>query len=164
MCAISVHSKMEGIYRNGGIEKVHLIGARIVYTRRKVTITMATPRVNLGLVHNIRLDLSVLLMGSTSSDSGNSERFGFQLTYLLGEKSEKKVFFPFFLKLDHALSQSVENLSPTTMGGLCQESRYTHLCQDRSSSRGSREGQNANTSCAHVQNVSHFNILKKLWF
>lgn len=112
MCAISVHSKMEGIYRNGGIEKVHLIGARIVYTRRKVTITMATPRVNLGLVHNIRLDLSVLLMGSTSSDSGNSERLGFQLTYLLGEKSEKKVFFPFFLKLDHALSQSVENLSP----------------------------------------------------
>ncbi|KAH6824142.1 hypothetical protein C2S53_000579 [Perilla frutescens var. hirtella] len=95
------------------LRRVHLIGATIVYTRRKVTIIIAPTRVNLGLVHNIRLDLSVLLMGSTSSDSGNSDRLGFQLTYLLGEKSENNVFFPFFLKLDHALSQSVENLSPT---------------------------------------------------
>ncbi|KAK6126041.1 hypothetical protein DH2020_040155 [Rehmannia glutinosa] len=69
---------------------------------------MAPARVNLGLVHNMRFDLSVLLMGSTSSDNGNSERLGFQLTYLSGEKFENNVFFPCFLKLDHALSQSVE--------------------------------------------------------
>lgn len=80
--------------------------------RRNVTIIIAPTRVNLGLVHNIRFDLSVLLMGSTSSDSGKSEGLGSQLTYLLGEKSENNVFFPFILKLDHALSQSLEDLSP----------------------------------------------------
>lgn len=74
-------------------------------------MTIAPTRVNLGLVHNIRFDLSLLLMGSTSSDSGYSDRLGFQLTYLSGEKPENSVFFPFFLKLDHALSQSLENLS-----------------------------------------------------
>ncbi|GER43487.1 zinc finger CCCH domain-containing protein 21 [Striga asiatica] len=60
----------------------------------------------------IRFDLSVLLIGSISSDNGYSERFGFQLTYLSGEKFENKVFFPCFLKLDQALSQSIEYLSP----------------------------------------------------
>lgn len=73
---------------------------------------MAPARVNFGLVHNKRFDLSVLLMGSTSSDGGQFERLGFQVTYLLGENCEKKVFFPCFLKLDQALSQSVEYLSP----------------------------------------------------
>ena len=75
-------------------------------------ITIAPARVNLGLVHSIRFDLSVLFMGSTSSDNGYSDLRGFQLTYLLGEKSENIVFFPRFLNLDHALSQSVESLSP----------------------------------------------------
>lgn len=42
----------------------------MVYTKRNVTNIMAPARVNLGLVHNIRFDLSVLLMGSTSSDKG----------------------------------------------------------------------------------------------
>lgn len=77
-----------------------------------MTIKIATTNVNLGLVHNMRFDLSVLLMGSTSSERGYSDRLGFQLTYLSGEKPENKFFFPCFLKLDHALSQSVENLSP----------------------------------------------------
>ena len=84
----------------------------MVYTKRNVTITTAPPRVKLGLVHNMRFDLSVLLMGLTSSDSGYSERLGFQLTYLFGENCEKIDFFPCFLKLDQALSQSIEDLSP----------------------------------------------------
>lgn len=77
-----------------------------------MTITIAPTRVNLGLVHSIRFDLSVLFMGSTSSDKGYSDLGGFQLTYLFGEKSEKIVFFPRFLNFDQALSQSVERLSP----------------------------------------------------
>lgn len=48
-----------------------------------------------GLVHNLRLDLSVFLMGSISSEAGNSDRLGFQLTYLFGVKLEKSVFFFF---------------------------------------------------------------------
>lgn len=85
-------------------------------------MTMAPTRVKLVLVHKLRFDLSVLLMGSTSSDNGNSERLGFQLTYLSGEKSEKSVFFPCFLNLDQALSQSVENLSPAK-----RKTEYTSL-------------------------------------
>jgi len=69
---------------------------------------IAPTKVNWGLVHSIKLDLSVLLIGSTSSDNGYSLRRGFQVTYLFGEKSEKRVLFPFFLKAVHALSQSVE--------------------------------------------------------
>lgn len=79
-----------------------------------MTIKIATDRVKAGLVQNMRFDLSVLLIGSTSSESGNSERLGFQLTYLSGENFEKSVFLPCFLKFDHALSQSVEDLSPET--------------------------------------------------
>lgn len=73
---------------------------------------MAPTRVNFGLVHNWRLDLSVLLIGSTSSDNGYSERRGFQLTYLSGVNHEKRDFFPRFRKFDQALSQSVDSLSP----------------------------------------------------
>lgn len=73
---------------------------------------MAPTRVNFGLVHNMRLDLSVFLMGSISSDNGYSERRGFQLTYLSGLNFEERDFFPCFLKLDQALSQSVDSLSP----------------------------------------------------
>ena len=69
---------------------------------------IAPTKVNWGLVHSIKLDLSVLLIGSTSSDNGYSLRRGFQVTYLSGEKSEKRVLFPFFLNVAHALSQSVE--------------------------------------------------------
>ena len=69
---------------------------------------IAPTKVNWGLVHSIKLDLSVLLIGSTSSDNGYSLRRGFQVTYLFGEKLEKRVLFPFFLKAVHALSQSVE--------------------------------------------------------
>jgi len=69
---------------------------------------IAPTKVNWGLVHNIKLDLSVLLIGSTSSDTGYSLRRGFQVTYLFGEKSENRVLFPFFLNVDQALSQSVE--------------------------------------------------------
>jgi len=69
---------------------------------------IAPTKVNWGLVHSIKLDLSVLLIGSTSSDNGYSLRRGFQVIYLSGEKSEKRVLFPFFLKVVHALSQSVE--------------------------------------------------------
>ena len=69
---------------------------------------IAPTKVNWGLVHSIKLDLSVLLIGSTSSDNGYSLRRGFQVTNLFGEKSEKRVLFPFFLKAVHALSQSVE--------------------------------------------------------
>ncbi|BAS83619.1 Os03g0285133 [Oryza sativa Japonica Group] len=75
-------------------------------------MTIAITKVNFGLVHNIRLDLSVLLIGSTSSDNGYSLRRGFQLTYLFGENSENRVFFPFFLNVDQALSQSVDDVSP----------------------------------------------------
>jgi hypothetical protein len=77
-------------------------------------IISAPPRVKVGLFQNLRFDLSVLFIGSTSSESGKSERLGFQLTYLFGEKFEKRVFFPCFLKFVHALSQSVEDLSPET--------------------------------------------------
>lgn len=77
---------------------------------------MAPTRVNFGLVHNMRLDLSVLLMGSISSDNGYSVRRGFQLTYLSGLNCENRVFLPFFLKFDQALSQSVDNLSPEEYG------------------------------------------------
>lgn len=73
---------------------------------------MAPPRVKLELVHRTRLDLSVLLIGSTSSDKGYSDRFGLQLTYLSGEKLENKDFFPCFLKFFQALSQSWDDLSP----------------------------------------------------
>ncbi|KAM3228928.1 hypothetical protein ACQJBY_060075 [Aegilops geniculata] len=73
---------------------------------------IAPTKVNLGLVHNIKLDLSALLIGSTSSDNGYSLRRGFQVTYLFGENSENRVFFPFFLKVDQALSQSVDDVSP----------------------------------------------------
>lgn len=92
----------------------HLTGARMVYNKRNETITIAPTKVNPGLVHSMRFDLSVFLMGSTSSEIGNSDRLGFQLTYLSGENWEKSVFLPCFLKFDHALSQSVENLSPGT--------------------------------------------------
>lgn len=78
---------------------------------------MAPIRVNLGLVHNWRLDLSVLLMGSTSSDNGYSERRGFQLTYLPGVNWEKRDFFPRLRNLDQALSQSVDSLSPEQYAG-----------------------------------------------
>lgn len=82
-----------------------------------MTITIAPTRVNCGLVHSIRFDFSALLIGSTSSDNGYSERLGFHVTYLFGENCEKmfeKMFFLLrFLKLDQALSQSVEDLSPT---------------------------------------------------
>jgi hypothetical protein len=73
---------------------------------------IAPTKVNLGLVHNIKLDLSALLIGSTSSDKGYSLRRGFQVTYLLGENSENRDFFPFFLNVDQALSQSVDDVSP----------------------------------------------------
>lgn len=78
-------------------------------------MTIAITKVNFGLVHNIRLDLSVLLIGSTSSDNGYSLRRGFQLTYLFGENSENRVFFPFFLNVDQALSQSVDDVSPLSL-------------------------------------------------
>ena len=39
-------------------------------------------------------------------------RRGFQVTYLFGENSETRGFFPFFLKLDQALSHSVDDVSP----------------------------------------------------
>lgn len=85
----------------------------MVYMRRKVTMTIAPPRVKPGLVHSLKFDLSALLMGSTSSDNGKLDRLGFQLTYLSGGVNcESRLFFPCFLKLDQALSQSVvENLS-----------------------------------------------------
>lgn len=109
---------------------VHFMGAMMVYMRSNVTITMASPSVNLGLVHNMRIDLSVLLTGSTSSDSGNSERLGFQVTYLFGLNWEKNVFFPRFLKFDHALSQSVEEFSPLSSSPSfcwdCRKSRLEH--------------------------------------
>ena len=89
-----------------------LIGARSVYNKRKMRIISVPPKVKVGLFQNFRFDLSVLLIGSTSSEIGNSERLGFQLTYLSGEKFEKRVFLPCFLKFDHALSQSVDDLSP----------------------------------------------------
>jgi hypothetical protein len=54
-------------------------------------------KVTWGLVHNMKLDLLVLLIGSTSSDNGYSLHRGFQLTYLFGEKSENKVLFHLFL-------------------------------------------------------------------
>lgn len=73
---------------------------------------IAPTKVNVGLVHSIKLDFSALLIGSTSSDNGYSLRCGFQVTYLFGENSENKVFFPFFLKVDQALSQSVDDVSP----------------------------------------------------
>lgn len=69
---------------------------------------IAPTKVNWGLVQSVKLDLSVLLIGSTSSDKGYSLRRGFQLTYLSGEKSENRVLFPFFLNVAHALSQSVD--------------------------------------------------------
>lgn len=91
----------------------HLIGARMVYNRRNKTIIIAPPKVKVGLFQKLRFDLSVLLIGSTSSERGNSERLGFQLTYL-SENLEKGFFPPCFLNFDHALSQSVEDLSPET--------------------------------------------------
>lgn len=91
-----------------------LIGAWRVYNKRKMRIISAPPRVKVGLFQNLRFDLSVLFIGSTSSESGKSERLGFQLTYLSAEKFENRVFFPCFLNFDHALSQSVEDLSPKT--------------------------------------------------
>lgn len=95
--------------------KLHLIGigARMVYNKRKVTIIIAPPRVKVGLFQNMRFDLSVLLIGSTSSERGYSERLGFQLTYL-SENLEKALLPPCFFNFDHALSQSVVDLSPDT--------------------------------------------------
>lgn len=84
----------------------------MVYNKRNETIIIAPTKVNPGLVHNMRFDLSVLFIGSTSSDKGYFDCLGFQVTYLLGENPEKKDLLLCFLKLDHALSQSVENLSP----------------------------------------------------
>ncbi|KAL5994210.1 hypothetical protein ACLOJK_035082 [Asimina triloba] len=75
-------------------------------------MTIAPARVNFGLVHSIKFDLSVLLIGSTSSDNGYSDRLGFQLTYLSGLNCENSDFFPCFLKFDQALSQSVGALLP----------------------------------------------------
>ncbi|KAF7804502.1 reverse transcriptase domain-containing protein [Senna tora] len=82
----------------------------MVYNNRNETIRIATTKVKLGLVHNMRFDLSVLLIGSTSSESGYSERLGFQLTYLSGENWENSVFLPCFLKFDHALSQCADKV------------------------------------------------------
>lgn len=97
------------------IEYNHLlIGAWRVYNKRKMRIISAPPREKVGLFQNLRFDLSVFFIGSTSSESGKSERLGFQLTYLSAEKFENRVFFPCFLNFDHALSQSVEDLSPKT--------------------------------------------------
>jgi len=73
-------------------ERDHLIGARMVYNKRNVTIIIAPPRVKVGLFQNSRFDLSVLLIGSTSSERGNSERLGFQLTYL--SENFEKAFLP----------------------------------------------------------------------
>lgn len=92
-----------------------MIGARMVYNKRNETIKIAPTKVKPGLVHNMRFDLSVLLIGSVSSEIGNSDRLGFQLTYLSGENWEKSDFLPCFLKFDHALSQSLENLSPLSL-------------------------------------------------
>ena len=75
-------------------------------------MTIAPTSVNVGLVQSIRLDLSVLFMGSTSSDNGNSDLGGFHVTYLSTLNWEKNVFLLCFLKLFHALSQSVDDLSP----------------------------------------------------
>lgn len=83
----------------------------MVYTSRKVTMTTAPPRVKPGPVHKLKFDLSALLMGSTSSDNGKLDRLGFHVTYLFGVNCENRLFFPFCLKLDQALSQSVEDLS-----------------------------------------------------
>jgi len=95
---------------------------------------IAPTKVNWGLVHSIKLDLSVLLIGSTSSDNGYSLRRGFQVTYLFGEKSEKRVLFPLFLKLAHALSQSVE-VSPLSLPLLSGEPREQRGTSARGGSR-----------------------------
>lgn len=105
------------------VQNIYLMGKRIVYTRRKVTMTIAPPRVKPGLVHSLKFDLSALLMGSTSSDNGQLDRLGFQLTYLFGVNCENRLFFPCFLKLDQALSQSVENLSVQDL-----QKQYQHQC------------------------------------
>ena len=73
---------------------------------------IAPTKVNLGLGHNIKLDLSALLIGSTSSDNGYSLRRGLQVTYLFCENSDNRVFFPFFLKVVQAFSESVDDVSP----------------------------------------------------
>lgn len=78
-------------------------------------MTMAPTNVNFGLVQSMRLDLSVLLIGSTSSDNGNSDLGGFHVTYLSTLNWEKNVFLLCFLKLFHALSQSLDDLSPETI-------------------------------------------------
>lgn len=99
---------------------------------------IAPTKVNLGLVHNIKLDLSALLIGSTSSDNGYSLRRGFQVTYLFGENSENRVFFPFFLKVDQALSQSVDDVSPSSLPRLSGEPRE----QRGASARAGRRAKN----------------------
>ena len=99
---------------------------------------IAPTKVNLGLVHNIKLDLSALLIGSTSSDNGYSLRRGFQVTYLFGENSENRVFFPFFLKVDQALSQSVDDVSPSSLPRLSGEPRE----QRGASASGGRRAKN----------------------
>ena len=58
----------EPLFPKGNLD--HLTGARMVYSKRNETIIMAPTKVNPGLVHNMRFDLSVLFMGSTSSDEG----------------------------------------------------------------------------------------------
>ena len=75
-------------------------------------MTMAPTSVNLGLVQSMRLDLSVLFIGSTSSDKSNSDLGGFQVTYLSTLNCENNDFLLCFLKFFHALSQSVDALSP----------------------------------------------------
>lgn len=73
---------------------------------------MAPTRVNLGLVQSLRFDLSVFFIGSTSSERGYSDLLGFQVTYLSTSNWEKRVLLLLFLKLAHALSQSVGRFPP----------------------------------------------------